>query len=405
MMEQRGEIIKRLNLDRKQSLLLEQEVDGRLIKFRIRKPSICDFDEPLLQSPGDRSTAGQLPMVELGPGEPSASPGAPQLAGFQPDEVNVRRMQTALSLNEAILKRSSSAKLVIINLPGAPKESTPEAENNCKWAPHPGLEPPLDGRLEEPKLTTCRPLPSLPITRPNRHGVRRGHHRQARASAARSKWRPRGHHHPLVAESLLSQIGQSAQADFYVNKSPNQRRARSIGRRAAHFAHKLPGRKWPSGRLGRSDHFSIRRAATQLPGPLPDPPHLLIWAPPVGGRPGSRPRRPVALIVISVVVIIVVVQVFRTFYRKLKRNGRGKQFSRIRWITSALGRRLRPPGLQPGLGPRGEPQLEWLGAAPSSEIEPKGWPLSGRRGSSGRKLLKRRSPPERIKGGSSSNKI
>lgn len=156
MMEQRGEIIKRLNTNRKQSILLEQEVDGgRLIRFRIRKPSIYDFEEtiPFIGVGGE-----QVPMVELsgggsgaqapsdssiGAGSQAQSPTAatvgepsPQssstLANLRPDEANVRRMHTALSLNEVILKRSKAAKLVIINLPGAPKESTPEAENNCK---------------------------------------------------------------------------------------------------------------------------------------------------------------------------------------------------------------------------------------------------------------------------------
>jgi hypothetical protein len=186
MMEQRGEIIKRLNTNRKQSILLEQEVDGgRLIRFRIRKPSIYDFEEtvPIVgaeqlamvelgqpaaavgaggeQSPACASGCGQLPSpTSSGHGAaadqqqqaqqqqqqqqqpsqqqaPAASSNGNPLANLRPDEANVRRMHTALSLNEAILRRSKAAKLVIINLPGAPKESTAEAENNCKCAPPP----------------------------------------------------------------------------------------------------------------------------------------------------------------------------------------------------------------------------------------------------------------------------
>jgi len=37
------------------------------------------------------------------------------------DEANVRRMHTAVKLNEAITAKSSSAKLVVLNLPGLPK--------------------------------------------------------------------------------------------------------------------------------------------------------------------------------------------------------------------------------------------------------------------------------------------
>lgn len=153
MMEQRTEIMKRLNVNRKQSLLLEQEVDGRVIRFRIRKPSTSDFEDtiPFLSVPGD-----QYPMVDLAgesqiprPAPPNGIPNVGQanlanesqagsnlhMSGARPDEANVRRMQTALALNEAILKRSKAAKLVIINLPGAPKASTSEAESNCKFDP------------------------------------------------------------------------------------------------------------------------------------------------------------------------------------------------------------------------------------------------------------------------------
>lgn len=153
-MEQRSEIIKRLNVNRKQSLLLEQEVDGRVIRFRIRKPSIGDFED---EQPSGSSGHQNVPMVDLHPASQQATPmqsplggpaanstsaseqrptsGNTPLGSVRPDEANVRRMQTALALNEAILKRSRAAKLLIINLPGAPKDSTAEAENNCKYMP------------------------------------------------------------------------------------------------------------------------------------------------------------------------------------------------------------------------------------------------------------------------------
>lgn len=38
------------------------------------------------------------------------------------DETNVRRMNTAVKLNEAIVDKSHSSKLVVINLPGLPKD-------------------------------------------------------------------------------------------------------------------------------------------------------------------------------------------------------------------------------------------------------------------------------------------
>ncbi|KAK4337329.1 hypothetical protein RND71_043500 [Anisodus tanguticus] len=48
--------------------------------------------------------------------------------GLKPDEINVKRMNTAVKLNEAITAKSSTSKLVIINLPGLPKNTSNEIE-------------------------------------------------------------------------------------------------------------------------------------------------------------------------------------------------------------------------------------------------------------------------------------
>lgn len=47
-----------------------------------------------------------------------------------PDEGNVRRMHTAVKLNEVIVNRSHDAQLVILNLPGPPKDTKLERESN-----------------------------------------------------------------------------------------------------------------------------------------------------------------------------------------------------------------------------------------------------------------------------------
>lgn len=47
------------------------------------------------------------------------------------DEGNVRRMHTAVKLNEAVVQRSHDAQLVILNLPGPPKDTKLERESNC----------------------------------------------------------------------------------------------------------------------------------------------------------------------------------------------------------------------------------------------------------------------------------
>lgn len=48
------------------------------------------------------------------------------------DEGNVRRMHTAVKLNEVIVNKSHDAQLVILNLPGPPKDTKMERESNCK---------------------------------------------------------------------------------------------------------------------------------------------------------------------------------------------------------------------------------------------------------------------------------
>ncbi|XP_070149293.1 solute carrier family 12 member 4 isoform X1 [Polyergus mexicanus] len=47
-----------------------------------------------------------------------------------PDESDVRRMHTSLKLNEVIRKMSSEAQLVILNLPGPPRDTKMERESN-----------------------------------------------------------------------------------------------------------------------------------------------------------------------------------------------------------------------------------------------------------------------------------
>lgn len=52
------------------------------------------------------------------------------------DEGTVRRMHTAVKLNEVIVSRSHDAQLVILNLPGPPRDTKLERESNCKYKYH-----------------------------------------------------------------------------------------------------------------------------------------------------------------------------------------------------------------------------------------------------------------------------
>jgi potassium/chloride transporter 4/5/6 len=46
---------------------------------------------------------------------------------------NIRRMHTAVRLNEAIVSRSHEAKLVILNLPSPPKTIGHDRDASCKF--------------------------------------------------------------------------------------------------------------------------------------------------------------------------------------------------------------------------------------------------------------------------------
>ena len=47
------------------------------------------------------------------------------------DKANVRRMHTAVKLNEVIVSKSHDAQLVIVNLPGPPKLQSAKNDSNC----------------------------------------------------------------------------------------------------------------------------------------------------------------------------------------------------------------------------------------------------------------------------------
>lgn len=51
---------------------------------------------------------------------------------FFSENSNVRRMHTAVKLNEAIVAKSHEAKLVILNLPGPPKIVGKDKDSSCE---------------------------------------------------------------------------------------------------------------------------------------------------------------------------------------------------------------------------------------------------------------------------------
>ncbi|CDQ58126.1 unnamed protein product [Oncorhynchus mykiss] len=52
-------------------------------------------------------------------GEPNV--GVKDLFNMKPNQSNVRRMHTAVKLNEVVVNKSQGAQLVLLNMPGPPK--------------------------------------------------------------------------------------------------------------------------------------------------------------------------------------------------------------------------------------------------------------------------------------------
>ncbi|XP_069675639.1 solute carrier family 12 member 4 isoform X2 [Periplaneta americana] len=75
----------------------------------------------------DKSSAD--PNVKDTPNK-TGSDKSKKMPAITPDEGNVRRMHTAVKLNEVIVNKSHDAQLVILNLPGPPRDSKIERESN-----------------------------------------------------------------------------------------------------------------------------------------------------------------------------------------------------------------------------------------------------------------------------------
>uniref|UniRef100_A0A7N5ZVS1 Solute carrier family 12 member 5a n=1 Tax=Anabas testudineus TaxID=64144 RepID=A0A7N5ZVS1_ANATE len=127
VMEQRSQMLKQINLTKN-----EREREVQLIHDNTTPASPATPATPLTPAEGAQSPGEQVQMTwtEKCDGEPAKPPGAATPEGIKdifnmkPNQSNVRRMHTALRLNEVIMKKSSEAKLVLLNMPGPPKNRT-----------------------------------------------------------------------------------------------------------------------------------------------------------------------------------------------------------------------------------------------------------------------------------------
>ncbi|CAD1480049.1 unnamed protein product, partial [Heterotrigona itama] len=185
MMEQRNQMLRELRLNKKESLGVVQaivdhhhNVDVKVAtKVRFQEPGsqnsnnavVDEAQEKLVQdseggkeaeetgeaneTSGDEAKEGNEEETKLIGGSPkqenkentekeAKENGEEKKAGdddspeskkpaITPDEGNVRRMHTSIKLNEVIVKKSKNAQLVILNLPGPPRDTKMERESNC----------------------------------------------------------------------------------------------------------------------------------------------------------------------------------------------------------------------------------------------------------------------------------
>ncbi|CAG0890118.1 unnamed protein product [Darwinula stevensoni] len=163
MMEQRTQMIRDLGLTRKQSKHLVQNImdlhratdvveKESKVQFRLEELPIEDHEErettsspPPPHSPDfskdmasdhqhtkeDEPDHGKLSPIPKNQNEGVRKDNSfTRLLKLKPTEANVRRMHTAVKLNEVIVSRSHQAQLVVLNLPGPPKATKKGSDLN-----------------------------------------------------------------------------------------------------------------------------------------------------------------------------------------------------------------------------------------------------------------------------------
>ncbi|XP_022821630.1 solute carrier family 12 member 4 isoform X3 [Spodoptera litura] len=148
MMEQRNQMLRELRLNKKETMGMVQAIVDHH-HADVKTASKVRFAEPGDEAPTD---APSPPLADTEDKDKDdkcedASPPPddnkhkdqpvngdvkpkPNLSDITPDEGTVRRMHTAVKLNEVIVSRSHDAQLVILNLPGPPRDTNIDRESN-----------------------------------------------------------------------------------------------------------------------------------------------------------------------------------------------------------------------------------------------------------------------------------
>ncbi|XP_075215520.1 solute carrier family 12 member kcc isoform X2 [Lycorma delicatula] len=151
MMEQRNKMLRELRLNKKESLGMVQAIVDH--HHDVKMATKVRFQEPTENNQEKEQLANSQNEEKQNEGNSEKSPTASNKSpatsnkssavsasltqalgdnksGITPDEGNVRRMHTAVKLNEVIVNKSHDAQLVILNLPGPPRDTKAEKESN-----------------------------------------------------------------------------------------------------------------------------------------------------------------------------------------------------------------------------------------------------------------------------------
>ncbi|XP_069616820.1 solute carrier family 12 member 6 isoform X1 [Ranitomeya imitator] len=128
MMEQRSQMLRQMRLSK-----TDREREAQLVKDRnsmLRLTSVGSDEDDETDAAPDRVhmtwTKDKHQSVRVA--QSKQMPSFQDLLSMRPDQSNVRRMHTAVKLNEVIVNKSHDAKLVLLNMPGPPRN--PQGDEN-----------------------------------------------------------------------------------------------------------------------------------------------------------------------------------------------------------------------------------------------------------------------------------
>uniref|UniRef100_A0A8C3G775 Solute carrier family 12 member 6 n=1 Tax=Cyclopterus lumpus TaxID=8103 RepID=A0A8C3G775_CYCLU len=120
MMEQRSQMLRQMRLSKSDREKEAQLVKDRNSMLRLTSIGSDDEDEADVQMTWTKEKSSQYRAMHSGCSTPE---GFRDMLSIRPDHSNVRRMHTAVKLNEVIVNKSHDARLVLLNMPGPPRNT------------------------------------------------------------------------------------------------------------------------------------------------------------------------------------------------------------------------------------------------------------------------------------------